>query len=567
MADAAPLATPRTAYPPTPFWWRVLIAAGVLALGGGTYLRDAYLQSQHMYLDLQVRSAVGIVCLLGLVACFSANLRAVNWRTILFGLGLQLLLAWLILNWEVHGLRALGIPDGFRPGHALFDALGKAVQKFIEFSHAGSLFVFGVLAQGDKIDAVFGQNREPIRALFILPPVIFVSSFFTILYFYGILQFIVRLMARAMMFLMRTSGAETLSASANVFMGQTEAPLIVKPYIPRMTQSELLALMAGGMATIAGGLMAVYIDLGANPIAVLATSVMAAPCSLYLAKLVLPETETPATTGKVQVTTDETHANVIDAAAAGAADGMRLAINVIAMLIAFLALLAMINFLLAQIATQQSLWTTVQSVEPGWAVLSVVAVGLAFVLFCRLFNSLLAHNARPPLHRLFGTRSAGQKLGNVALMLGLLALFVVTLNETLRHLPESLQLNHVFSFVFAPLSYLMGVRVEDIPAVADLLGIKIAANEFVAYAKLDGHYLALRPDLRPDYRSVVLTTYALTGFANFGSIGIQIGGIGAMAPGRRSDLARLGMTALLVGFMVTVLNAAVAGMLSEFAAP
>ena len=185
-----------------------------------------------------------------------------------------------------------------------------------------------------------------IFAFTALPTIIFVSSFFTVLYYFGVLQFVVALMARAMMYLMRTSGAETLSAAANVFMGQTEAPLIVKPYVPRMTQSELLAMMVGGMATISGGVMAVYISLGADPVAILTTSVMAAPCGLYLSKILLPEMEEPETRGRVRMVVERQHVNVIDAAAAGASDGMTLAINVAAMLIAFLAFIAMFDYLL-----------------------------------------------------------------------------------------------------------------------------------------------------------------------------------------------------------------------------
>jgi CNT family concentrative nucleoside transporter len=276
-------------------------------------------------------------------------------------------------------------------------------------------------------------------------------------------------MARAMIRLLRTSGAETLSAAANVFMGQTEAPLIVKPYVPSMTRSEMLAMMVGGMATISGGVMAVYISLGADPIAILTTSVMAAPCSLYLAKILIPELEEPQTRGEVKLVVERTHANVVDAAAAGASDGTVLAINVAAMLIAFLAFIALIDFLL------------------GFA---------------------------------------------------------------------SLSLAQVFGWVFAPVAVLMGVPAADVPRMADLLGIKLVANEFVAYVKLTTEY---REALSP--RSYSLATFALTGFANIGSIGIQLGGIGGMAPTRRGDLARLGWRALLAGFLATLINASVAGIL------
>jgi CNT family concentrative nucleoside transporter len=238
-----------------------------------------------------------------------------------------------------------------------------------------------------------------------------------------------------------------------------------------MTQSELLAMMVGGMATIAGGVMAVYISMGADPVAILTTSVMAAPCGLYLSKLMLPELEEPATRGEARVAVEKSHVNVIDAAASGASDGMILAINVAAMLIAFLAFIALFDYVLGRI-------------NPG------------------------------------------------------------------------LSLSRVFSWVFAPVAFLMGVPRADVPAVADLLGTKLVANEFVAFVKLTTQYKGVISE-----RAYVLSTFALTGFANFASIGIQLGGIGGMAPARRQDLARLGMRALLVGFLATMVNASIAGML------
>src|SRR5215218_8121787 len=356
----------------------------------------------------RVQALAGIVCFIAIVAAFSTNLRAVSWRTVLWGMVLQLGLALFILKLEIGGVR---------PGFVFFSKVADVVKKFLEFTNAGSTFVFGELANQGSMDKVFGPGKGFVFAFTALPTIIFVSSFFTVLYYFGVLQFVVKIFARAMMFAMRTSGAETLSAAANVFMGQTEAPIIVKPYVPLMTQSELLAMMVGGMATISGGVMAVYITLGADPVAILTTSVMAAPCGLYLAKILYPELEEPVTRGEVKVAVERQHINVIDAAAAGASDGTLLAIN-------------------------------------------------------------------------------------------------------------------------------------------DLLGTKLVANEFVAYIKLTQEY---RGVLTP--RSYTLATYALTGFANFASIGIQLGGIGGMAPSRRGDLARLGGRALLVGFLATLINAAIASML------
>jgi concentrative nucleoside transporter, CNT family len=403
------------------------------------------------------RGAIGIVCFIALVAAFSSNLRAVNWRTVGWGIALQLGFALFILKFQI---------GGWRPGFAFFSLAARLVQRFLEFTNAGSQLVFGGLADQQVMSQLFPGGF--VFAFVGLPTIIFVSSFFSVLYYFGILQFIVRLMARAMVFLMRTSGAETLSAAANVFMGQTEAPLIVKPFVPRMTQSELLTMMVGGLATIAGGVMAVYIALGADPVAILTTSVMAAPCGLYLSKILLPETEEPETRGQIKTVIERQHVNVVDAAAAGASDGTVLAINVAAMLIAFIATLALVDYVLG-------------------------------------------------------------------------------------HLSPGLSLASIFAKVFAPAAILMGVPMPDVPAVADLLGTKLAANEFVAYVKLTGQYRATMSG--PGY---VLSTYALTGFANFGSIGILLAGIGGMAPTRRADLARLSGRALFAGFVATMINAAIA---------
>jgi len=410
----------------------------------------------------RAQAASGALCFIGIIAACSPNLRLVNWRTVWWGMALQLGFALVILKLDI---------GGRRPGYEVFSAIGAAVSRFLQFTDVGSRFVFGVLANPGELAKVAGPANGLVFAFVALPTIIFVSSFFTVLYYFGILQFVVRLMARAMMRLMRTSGAETLSATANVFMGQTEAPIIVKPFVPRMTQSELLAMMVGGMATISGGVMAVYIALGADPVAILTTSVMAAPCGLYLSKMLLPELEQPETLGNIQVNVEKLHVNAIDAAASGASDGLTLALNVAAMLIAFLAFIALVDFILG-------------AIRPG------------------------------------------------------------------------LTLSGVFALVFAPLAFLMGVPAADIAPMADLLGTKLVANEFVAFVKLTGEYRTVLSE-----RSYILATYALTGFANIASIGIQLGGIGGMAPGRRGDLARLGARALLAGFVATLVNACVASML------
>ncbi len=454
----------------TPVSWRIAIAAGIAGLAVLAYLLEATV-------DPRVRSLLGIVAFVGVACLFSKNLRAVNWRTVAAGMLLQLVLAVLILR----------VPIVF----AFFRELGAIIQKFIDFTNEGAVFVFGPLMNSDALEKglAVGPGRGFIFAVKALPAVIFVSSFFTVLYHLGVLQFVVKVFARIIVRIMGTSGAETLSATANVFMGQTEAPLIVRPYIARMTNSELLALMVGGMATISGGVMVAYvgmlqsIGMAEQAVAILATSVMAAPCGLFVAKLLLPETQVSATHGDVTINVPREHANVFDAAAGGASEGMKLVLNITAMLIAFIAFVAMFNHILLKC--------------DGW----------------------------------FGLQES----------LGLTA-------------PLSLQL--IFSWVFAPVAMLMGVPAADVPAIAELLGTKLVLNEFVAYLVLADKFGG-----QLDTRSVALAAFALTGFANFSSIGIQLGGIGAMAPERRGDLARLGILSLLGGFLTTLINSAVAGLL------
>ena len=286
----------------------------------------------------------GVVAFLAVAGACSAQIRAVNLRLVVNGLVLQLALAVLILKVQIGGVR---------PGYELFGVLAAVATQFLEFTSAGSQFVFGVLANPEQMAEVFPDGF--VLAFASLPILIFMSSVFTVLYHLGVLQVAVKLMARVMARVMGTSGAESLSAAANVFLGVTEAPIIVRPYIARMTQSELLALMTGGLATIAGTVMAIYISLGADPVGVLTTSVMAAPCGLYLSKILLPETGTPVTTGTMQVVLEREHVNVIDALAAGASDGTRLAINVAATLIAFLAFIAMFDYGLGLISSSLSL--------------------------------------------------------------------------------------------------------------------------------------------------------------------------------------------------------------------
>src|ERR1041385_759077 len=301
----------------TPWTWRFAILAAILIGGFSAY-------GLQQTIGPRGQAIAGVFCFFGLVAMFSSNLRAVNWRTIGWGILLQLILAILVLKVPL-------VKDAF-------NAAKIVVVKFIDFSDKGAEFVFGNLARPGDIALNPGKEFLFIFAFKALPPILFVSAFFTMLYHYGVLQRIVRGMAKVMVHLMGTSGAETLSVSANVFMGQTEAPLIVKPYVPRMTRSELFALMTSGFAHISGGMMVVYINYGADPVAVLTTCIMACPCSLYLSKLFMPELGAPETAGTLHTAQHKSdYANGLDALSAGATVGLKLAFNIVAMLIVFIA--------------------------------------------------------------------------------------------------------------------------------------------------------------------------------------------------------------------------------------
>ena len=410
-------------------------------------------------------SALGFVVFLGIAFLLSSNRRRVRWPTVVWGVALQLAVAIVIIK----------TPIGF----TVFSFVGTLVKKFLDFTDAGSSFVFG---------ASFGDH---LFAFKVLPTIIFVSSVMTLLYYFGVLQKVVQGIAWVMMKSMRASGAESLCGAANIFVGQTEAPLFIKPYVPRLTQSELHSVMVGGMGTIAAGVMAVYISFGVPAVHLIAASVMAAPMALVISKLMFPEEGEPETSGSARVEIERPWVNPVDAAGAGAIDGMKLALNVGAMLIAFLALLALLNGVL------------------GWA------------------------------GGLFG-------------------------------MPQ-LSLEWIFARALSPVAWLVGVPWADCGGVGVLLGKKIALNEFIAYAdmkvlldnaaamaagKAAAGSLAVLSD-----RAVVLSTYALCGFANISSIAIQIGGIGAMAPNRQHDLARLGVRALVAGTLTNLANACIAGIL------
>ena len=407
--------------------------------------------------------ALGLAVFVGIGYLLSANRKAVKWRPVLWGVGLQLILGVIVLRTAA--------------GYAAFKWLGDLVTRFLDFSDEGARFVFGE------------RFTEFYFAFKVLPTIIFFSAVISLLYHYGVLQRIVQGVAWLMMRTMGTSGAESLSAAINIFVGQTEAPLMVKPYVPSMTLSELHAVMVGGFASIAGGVLAAYVGFGVPAEHLIAASVMSAPAALAISKLMYPETDDSVTAGELRVEIKSPSVNAVDAISNGILDGLHLVLNVAAMLIGFIALLACLNALL------------------GW-------------------------------------------VGSLAGFPGL-----------------SLEL--LFSYVFAPLAWLMGVPWQDCGNVGILLGKKTALNEFIAYADLKTYIennaavaagaVPAGPTMSP--RAVVIATYALCGFANFGSIGIQIGGIGAMAPDRRSDLARLGLRAMIGGSIATFMMACIAGML------
>ena len=401
---------------------------------------------------------LGLLVILALAWLCSVHKRAVKLRILAWGIGLQFAFALLVLR------------TGFGK---VFQAIGAGVNAMLSYAEAGSRFVFGNILGANTTDQ-FGV----VFAFQVLPIIIFIASFFSILYYLGVMQWVVRGMAIGMQKVMGVSGAESLNVAASIFMGQTEAPLTIKPFIAGMTESELFTIMTSGMAHVSGAVMAAYVKVAGVQITHLLTAViMTAPATIMLAKIFIPETEKPATAGKVEIKVEKTAVNVIDAAAQGAGDGLRLALNVGAMLIAFLALIAMVNGLL------------------GWA------------------------------HTL----------------------------PLLGWMPESLE--RIFGMIFAPIAWVMGVPWKDAATVGDLLGTRLVLNEFVAFLKLG----PMKANL--DARSFIIATYALCGFANFSSIAIQIGGIGALAPNRKSDLARLGIRAVAAGSMANFMSACIAGMM------
>lgn len=409
-----------------------------------------------------IAALIGVVVFIGIGYALSSNRKAINWRTILWAFGLQIVFAVLILKTSV--------------GVTVFNYLNDAILKVLDFQKAGAEMVFGPLATQETLGYIF--------AFQVIPTIIFFSALMSLLYYLGIMQKVVYVFALVLGKLCKLSGAESLSAAANIFVGQTEAPLLIKPYVEKMTKSELMCVMTGGMATVAGGVLAAYIIMLKDNVPgiaghLMAASVMGAPAGVMFSKLMVPETEKPITLGVAKIDYKDPSANVLDAISNGTTTGLQLALNVAAMLIAFTALIALCSGFVE--------WVT------GW------------------------------------------------------------------FMAKALTIEQIFGYVFSPLAWLMGVPADEMVLAGQLVGEKTILNEFVAYASFSS---ILNGDtVEMSLRTKVILSYALCGFANFSSIGIQIGGIGAIAPNRRADLSRLGFRALIAGLLASCLRGIIAGLL------
>lgn len=417
---------------------------------------------------------IGIVIILALAFLWSNNRKAINYRLVITGLVLQIVLAVFILKVPI--------------GQDIFFWLGKAINKLLDFSKEGALFVFGDLTRVTQI-LPEGVVKSGVFLFILLPTIIFVCVLVSMAYHIGLMQRIVAVIARFVHWAMQVSGSEALSNVASAFVGQVEAQIMIRPYLAGMTRSELLASMTGSMACIAGGVMAVYISMGVPASYLLAASLMAAPGALVISKIVYPETEESETKGVVKLEVKKEHSNIMDAISAGASDGMKVSINVVAMLIGVIALIAFVDALMGYFGHFL-----------GWIGVSLNAVGLDV---------------------------------------------------------ENLRLKNVVGSVFSLFAIIMGVPVSESLSVGSLMGTKMVINEFVAYTDLT-------PMIQQGIlsaKSVVIASFALCGFANFSSVAIQIGGIGALVPSRKADLARLGLKAMICGTMASYISATLAGIL------
>jgi CNT family concentrative nucleoside transporter len=398
---------------------------------------------------------LGLVAILAVAWLLSRHKRAIRWRVLAWGLGLQFAFAVIVLKTDAG---------------KVFQAASVAVTAMLGYAEVGSAFVFG-----DTLGRSSG-SMGTVFAFQVLPIIIFIASFFSILYYLGIMQWVVKAFAIVMQKVMGASGAESLNVAASIFMGQTEAPLTIRPFIPGLTESELFTIMVSGMAHVSGAVMAAYVLMAHVEIQHLLTAViMTAPATIMLAKIFQPEVGTPVTAGRVEVKIENKSVNIIDAAAQGAGDGLQLCLNIGAMLIAFLALIALVDGAFS--------WA---HGHVGW-------------------------------------------------------------------IPNSME--QLFGYIFAPVAWLLGVSWNDCASIGRLLGERLVTNEFIAFIDLG----KIKSQLDP--HSFAIATYALCGFANFSSIAIQVGGIGALAPSRKSDLARLGLRAVAAGTMANFMSACIAGIL------
>ncbi len=414
---------------------------------------------------LKLIGLLGLVAFIALAWALSLDRKRFPWRTVWSGLALQFVFAWLILRTKI--------------GAAIFDYTNRAVDRLIGFAEEGSKMVFGPLANGKLLADKWGPENAFIFVITVSSTIILVSAVSSLLYHYGVLQRVVKGMSWVMERVMKTSGSESLAAAANIFMGQTEAPLVIKPYLAHMTRSELLAVMIPGMASIAGGVMAAYVSFGVSAGHLLTASVMSAPAALLISKIMLPETEQSETAEGATAKLELESTNGIDAICRGASEGMALSLNVMGMLIAFVAVVAMANFLISVPQTE-------------------------------IFK-----------------------------------------------MSDPVTLQKLFGWVNAPFAWLMGVPAKDCVAVGQVLGERIVLNEFIGYLSL----AKLKDTIDP--RSFTIATYALCGFANFASIAIQIGGIGALAPSRRAELAQFGVRAMVGGLLACYMMATITSLLAN----
>src|SRR6202046_4686772 len=402
---------------------------------------------------------LGLLTMLGLAYAFSTDRRAIRLKTVAWGLGLQLVFAVFVLRVET--------------GRRVFQKAGEVVNRLLSYAFVGSEFVFGELGkQGSHLGFYF--------AFQVLPTIIFIAAFFAVLYHYGVMQFVIKIAAWIMTRVMGASGAESLNVAASIFMGQTEAPLTIRPFLPELTRSELMTVMTSGMAHVSGGIMAAYIAYGIEAKHLLAAVIMTAPGTILLSKMLVPETEVPVTSGRVEMAPLERDTNALGAISRGTIDGLNLAVNVGAMLITFIALIYLVD-----------------------GIFGVVHNGL--------------------------------------------------LHIGISWFPSSVE--QIFGWLFSPIAWVIGIPWQDCHTIGNLLGLRMVTNELVAFQRLG----PMRDGLDP--RSFTIATFALCGFANFSSIGIQIGGIGALAPNKKAELARLGIRAMLAGTMANLMSASIVGVM------